>query len=245
MIEWLFEPSTITGLVSLVVLEIILGIDNLIFIAILADKLPPNQRDKARIIGLSIALFMRIGLLLSISWIMSLTKPWIQVLGKSFSWKDIILLGGGFFLVFKATTELHNRIEGVAKAEDSDKKNVSVSKVGFWAIIFQIILLDAVFSLDSIIVAVGMVEDVVIMIIAIIISIIIMLLSSKPLMLFINAHQTIVILCLGFLLMVGCSLIADGMGFHIPKGYLYASMSFALLIECINHVSRSKKKRRG
>lgn len=242
-VDFLFNPSIIMGLITLVILEIVLGIDNLIFIAIVANKLPPEKRDKARVIGLSIALFMRIGLLLSISWIMSLTKPFITLLYKDFSWKDLILLVGGLFLVFKATVELHNRVEGENNhsAKDTSKSDNSTN-TRFWSIILQIVILDIVFSLDSVITAVGMVEHVSIMIAAIIISIIIMIFGSKPIVSFINDHPAIVILCLSFLLMIGCSLIAEGMGFHIPKGYIYGAMGFSLLIESINHISRTKRK---
>lgn len=237
------DPSIIMGFASLVVLEIVLGIDNLIFIAIIANKLPPEQREKARVIGLSLALFMRIGLLLSISWIMSLTKPFLNIWGKGFSWKDIILLLGGLFLVFKATVELHNRVEGEHNSEQNHTQSSDQSRAKFWYIILQILLLDIVFSLDSVITAVGMVEHVSIMIMSIVIAIIIMIIGSKSLVSFVNKHPTIVILCLGFLLMIGFSLIVEGMGLQIPKGYLYGAMGFALLIELINQISQSRRNK--
>ncbi|TQI80974.1 putative tellurium resistance membrane protein TerC [Serratia fonticola] len=231
--EILMDPSIWAGLLTLVVLEIVLGIDNLVFIAILADKLPPKQRDKARIIGLSLALVMRLGLLSVISWMVTLTTPLFSVAEFSFSGRDLILLFGGVFLLFKATMELHERLEGNTHQEGTNRGYAK-----FWAVVVQIVILDAVFSLDAVITAVGMVNDLPIMMAAVVIAMAVMLLASKPLTQFMNAHPTIVVLCLSFLLMIGLSLIAEGFGLHIPKGYLYAAIGFSILIELFNQIAR-------
>ncbi|MDX3905451.1 MAG: TerC family protein [Pigmentiphaga sp.] len=231
--DWLMDPTAWAGLLTLIVLEIVLGVDNLVFIAILAEKLPPNQRDKARIIGLSLALVMRLALLSAISWLSTLTRPLFDVAGFSFSGRDLILLIGGLFLLFKATLELHERLEG-AEHSHADKK----VHAGFWLVIMQIVLLDAVFSLDSVITAVGMVDDLSLMMTAVVIAVAVMLFASKPLTRFVGQHPTVVVLCLSFLLMIGLSLVADGFGFHIPKGYLYAAIGFSIMIEMFNQVAR-------
>ncbi|CFR12747.1 TerC family protein [Yersinia kristensenii] len=231
--EFLMDPSIWAGLLTLVVLEIVLGIDNLVFIAILADKLPPKQRDKARIIGLSLALIMRLGLLSVISWMVTLTTPLFSVGSFNFSGRDLILLVGGLFLLFKATTELHERLEGNQHDDSASRGYAS-----FWAVVAQIVVLDAVFSLDAVITAVGMVNDLAIMMTAVVIAMGVMLLASKTLTRFVNAHPTVVVLCLSFLLMIGLSLIAEGFGFHIPKGYLYAAIGFSILIELFNQIAR-------
>ncbi len=231
--EWLLDPGIWVGLLTLVVLEIVLGIDNLIFIAILADKLPPHQRDKARVIGLSLALIMRLGLLTIVSWLVTLTTPLFSVASWAFSGRDLILLLGGLFLLLKATTELHERLEGTTH-------NPSQAKVyaSFGVVVVQIVVLDAVFSLDAVITAVGMVDELPVMMAAVIISIGMMMWASKPLTRFVNAHPTVVVLCLSFLLMIGLSLTAEGLGFKIPKGYLYAAIGFSILIEFFNQLAR-------
>jgi CBS domain containing-hemolysin-like protein len=231
--EFLLDPSIWAGLLTLVVLEIVLGIDNLVFIAILADKLPPRQRDKARLIGLSLALVMRLGLLSLISWMVTLTRPLFSVGEFSFSGRDLILLIGGLFLLFKATMELHERLENRDHEGEGNKGYAS-----FWAVVVQIVILDAVFSLDAVITAVGMVNNLAIMMTAVVIAMGVMLLASKPLTNFVNAHPTVVVLCLSFLLMIGLSLVAEGFGFHIPKGYLYAAIGFSILIELFNQIAR-------
>ncbi|WP_226067802.1 TerC family protein [Dickeya zeae] len=231
--EFLLDPSIWAGLLTLVVLEIVLGIDNLVFIAILADKLPARQRDKARIIGLSLALLMRLCLLSLISWMVTLTRPLFFVGQFSFSGRDLILLAGGIFLLFKATMELHERLEN--RPHDP---NANRAQASFWAVVVQIVILDAVFSLDAVITAVGMVNHLGVMMTAVVIAMAIMLLASKPLTRFVNAHQTVVVLCLSFLLMIGLSLVAEGFGFHIPKGYLYAAIGFSIIIELFNQVAR-------
>lgn len=240
--EWIVDPTAWMGLLTLIVLELVLGIDNLVFIAILADKLPPAQRDRARVIGLSLALIMRLALLASISWMVTLTAPLFEVFGKSFSGRDLIMLFGGLFLLFKATMELHERLEGHV-AQHRGSKAYSA----FWPVVAQIIVLDAVFSLDAVITAVGMVEHLSIMMIAVVISIGVMIVASRPLTRFVNAHPTVIMLCLGFLMMIGFSLTAEGLGFHIPKGYLYAAIGFSILIEVFNQIARRsrRKKLRG
>ena len=230
--EFLLDPSIWVGLLTLVVLEIVLGIDNLVFIAILADKLPPKQRDKARIIGLSLALLMRLGLLSVISWMVTLTRPLFSVGDFSFSGRDLILLVGGLFLLFKATMELHERLEGHTH-EVNNRGYAS-----FWSVVVQIVILDAVFSLDAVITAVGMVDSLPVMMCAVVIAMAIMLLASKPLTNFVNEHPTVVVRCLSFLLMIGLSLLAEGFGLHIPKGYLYAAIGFSILIEMFNQIAR-------
>ena len=231
--EWLLDPNIWVGLATLVVLEIVLGIDNLIFIAILAEKLPPEQRDKARLLGLSLAMIMRLGLLTMISWIVTLTEPLLSVGTLTFSGRDLILLLGGLFLLFKATMELHERVEGKTHTSTGP-----VAYASFGTVVTQIIVLDAVFSLDAVITAVGMVEQLGVMMAAVIISMGVMLFASKPLTRFVNAHPTVVVLCLSFLLMIGLSLIAEGLGFHIPKGYLYAAIGFSVAIEALNQLAR-------
>ncbi|MCB2252528.1 TerC family protein [Pseudomonas chlororaphis] len=236
--EWIMDPTAWLGLLTLIVLELVLGIDNLVFIAILADKLPPHQRDRARIIGLSLALIMRLGLLASISWLVTLTEPLFEVFGKSFSGRDLIMLFGGVFLLFKATMELHERLEGHVS-----QRTGNAAYALFWPIVAQIVVLDAVFSLDAVITAVGMVDELAVMMIAVIISIGLMIVASKPLTRFVNAHPTVIMLCLGFLMMIGFALTAEGLGFHIPKGYLYAAIGFSILIELFNQIARARRKK--
>ncbi|UOH73990.1 CBS domain-containing protein [Acinetobacter schindleri] len=228
--EFLLDPGIWVGLITLIILEIVLGIDNLVFIAILAEKLPPEQRDKARVIGLSLALFMRLGLLFAISWLVTLTEPLITIFDKTFSGRDLILLGGGLFLVYKAVGELHEKMEGKPEV----KVTTNVVYAGFTAVVAQIVILDAVFSLDSVITAIGMVDNIYVMMVAMVVAMIVMLLASKPLTAFVNRHPTVVILCLSFLLLIGISLIAEGFGFHIPKGYIYSGIGVAIAIEAFN-----------
>jgi CBS domain containing-hemolysin-like protein len=236
--DWLADPTAWAGLLTLVVLEIVLGIDNLVFIAILADKLPVRERDKARVLGLSLALFMRLALLGAMSWLVKLTAPIIAWQGISFSWRDIILLLGGVFLLFKATVELHERLEA-----DDDHDAAKRVPARFWLVVAQIVALDAVFSLDSVITAVGMVDHLSVMMVAVVIAMILMISASKPLTNFVNARPTVVILCLSFLLMIGFSLVAEAFGFHIPKGYLYAAIGFSIMIEVFNQTMRRNRRR--
>lgn len=229
----LFSPSIYGGLLTLILLEIVLGIDNVVFIAIIADKLPPKQRKRAQTIGLFLALIIRLILLVMITWLVNLTQPFVNFGKFSFSGRDIILLCGGIFLLFKATTELHERLEN--KEHDN---HVNRNYSDFWTVVLQIIILDAIFSMDAIITAVGMMNHLSIMIIAVIIATSIMLFASNTLTVFINNHQTVVVLCLSFLLMIGLSLIAEGFGLHIPKGYLYAAIGFSIIIELFNQIAR-------
>lgn len=235
---WVMDPSIWLGLITLIVLEIVLGVDNLVFIAILADKLPPEQRDRARVIGLSLALVMRLGLLSIVSWLVTLTTPLFSLGPLDFSGRSLILLLGGMFLLFKATTELHERLEGIEHTTNGPRVWAS-----FAVVVTQIVLLDAVFSLDSVITAVGMVDDLPVMIAAVIIAMGVMLLASKPLTAFVNAHPTVVVLCLSFLLMIGLSLLAEGLGFHLPKGYLYAAIGFSIMIEFFNQWAQRNLRR--
>jgi CBS domain containing-hemolysin-like protein len=232
--EFLLDPGIWIGLITLIILEIVLGIDNLVFIAILADKLPPEQRDKARVIGLSLALLMRLGLLFAISWLVTLTQPLVSLFSWTFSGRDLILLFGGLFLVYKAVTELHEKMEGKQQIKTNSN---NVVYAGFAAVVAQIVVLDAVFSLDSVITAIGMVDNIYVMMVAMIVAMVVMLIASKPLTAFVNRHPTVVILCLSFLLLIGVSLIAEGFGFHIPKGYIYSGIGVAILIEAFNQFS--------
>src|SRR3954466_5387144 len=237
--DWIADPAAWVGLGTLVALEIVLGIDNLIFLAILADKLPPEQRDRARIIGLSLALVMRLGLLASITWVMSLTTPLIELWRFAISWRDLILIGGGGFLLIKATTEIHDRVHGGGHAQGASRAGAHAA---FWPIIAQIIVLDAVFSLDSIITAVGMVDELGVMMTAVVIAVIAMLVASKPLTAFITARPSLIILCLGFLLMIGLVLVVDGLGVHVPKSYVYSAIGFAVLIEVLNQFAARNRQ---
>ncbi|OCG31579.1 hypothetical protein A9G34_03195 [Gilliamella sp. Choc4-2] len=230
--EWIMDPTIWIGLSTLVVLEIVLGIDNIVFIAILAEKLPPQQRDKARVTGLAFALITRVLLLMFTGWLVTLTTPLFSISGISFNARQLIMLIGGIFLLFKATMELNERLEGSSHEEGKPQKTSH-----FWTVVAQIVVLDAVFSLDSVITAVGMVENIPVMIIAVCIAIGIMMVASKPLAIFVNSHPTIVILCLSFLLMIGFSLVAEGFGFMIPKGYLYAAIGFSIMIEFFNQLA--------
>ncbi|OHX13493.1 TerC family protein [Chromobacterium sphagni] len=238
-LSWLSDPAAWLGLLTLIILEIVLGIDNLIFVAILAEKLPPEQRDRARITGLSLALIMRLALLASISWLVTLTTPLFSIWGQGFAGRDLIMLGGGVFLLFKATTELHERLEGVDEVKGSGQR----AYAAFATVVAQILVLDAVFSIDSVVTAIGMSEHLPVMMLAVVIAMVLMIAASKPLTAFVNAHPTVVMLCLGFLLMIGFSLVADGFGFHIPKGYLYAAIGFSVLIESFNQVSQANRVR--
>lgn len=237
--EIFLDPTIWLGLGTLVLLELVLGIDNLVFIAILAQRLPPSQRKQACKIGLFLALGMRFILLAGISWLATLTAPLFHIFEKEFSGRNLIMLFGGLFLLYKATDEIHGRLEG--KNHGAGK---STYKVGFWMVVTQIIILDAVFSLDAVITAVGMSDHLPVMMLAVTIAIILMVLVSEPLTKFVNNHPTVVMLCLGFLLMVGFSLIAEGFGAHIPKGYLYAAIGFSVLIEFFNQFAQVKLKKR-
>lgn len=238
--EWIADPHAWLGLITLIFLEIVLGIDNLVFIAILATKLPAQVRNRARLTGLSFALLMRLFLLSIVGWVMTLDKPIFSIGMFDFSWHSIILVIGGAFLLAKGTLELHERLEG-----DVEEKAATMVHAVFWQVIVQIVVLDAVFSLDSIITATGMIpkDQMPVMYIAVIVAMGIMMWGSGPLMFFVNRHPTVVILCLGFLMMIGFSLIVEGFGFHIPKGYLYAAIGFSILIEAFNQIGRHNREK--
>lgn len=237
--DWLSNPTAWVALLTLVILEIVLGIDNLIFISILTNKLPPEQRAKARMLGIGAALVMRLVLLATISYIVKLTAPLFTLFDQPYSWRDIILITGGLFLVWKATREIHHTVDPETDKSEMIGRTVQLS---LGAAIFQILLLDLVFSIDSIITAVGMTDEIAIMYIAVITAVVVMLLAVNPLSAFIEKNPTIVMLALGFLLMIGMTLIADGMGFHVPKGYIYAAMGFSALVEVLNMLARRRKR---
>jgi predicted tellurium resistance membrane protein TerC len=250
------DPAAWAALVTLVVMEVVLGIDNLIFISILSNKLPEHQRQKARRIGIGLALAMRLVLLSMIAWIVGLTAPvfdlgivgppdihGVPVFETEFSWRDLILIAGGLFLVWKATKEIHHSVDTRASGEVLDKKKLG--ELTFSAAIIQIVLLDIVFSVDSILTAVGMTEHVEIMYIAVIAAVTVMLLAADPLANFINKNPTVVMLALGFLLMIGMVLIAEGFGAHVPKGYIYAAMAFSAGVETLNIFSRRAAARKA
>ena len=235
------SPTAWVALATLVVMEIVLGIDNLIFISILTNKLPQKHRAKARRIGIGMALILRLALLSTIAFIVQLTEPVIEVMGQSFSWKDMIQIAGGLFLVWKATTEIHHSMDPEPEQAKNETPGVAI---GFAAAIGQILLLDMVFSIDSIITAVGMTEHLPIMIIAVVVSVLVMLLAAEPLAKFINDNPTVVMLALGFLIMIGMTLIAEGFGAHVPKGYVYAAMAFSAAIESLNMLARRARQKR-
>jgi predicted tellurium resistance membrane protein TerC len=235
------NPSAWIALITLIVMEVVLGIDNLIFISILTNKLPEAQRKPARQIGIGLALVMRLVLLGTIAWIVQLTQPVFTAFGHGFSFKDMILIAGGLFLLWKATKEIHHSVDPGTKDEDFIATAVTT---GLGAAVAQILLLDLVFSIDSIITAVGMTEHLPVMIIAVIIAVAVMMLAATPLANFIERNPTIVMLALGFLLMIGATLIADGMGFHVPKGYIYAAMAFSALVELLNMLSRKGRPKK-
>jgi predicted tellurium resistance membrane protein TerC len=237
---WLNDPTAWVALVTLIVLEIVLGIDNLIFISILTNKLPAEHQVRARRLGIGAALIMRLLLLATISYIVQLTEPLFGLFNHGFSWRDLILIAGGLFLVWKATREIHHTVDPEDHKDTMVGRAVQVSLAGA---IFQILLLDLVFSIDSIITAVGMTDEIAIMYIAVIVAVTVMLLAVNPLSRFIGQNPTVVMLALGFLLMIGMTLIADGFGFHVPKGYIYAAMGFSALVEGLNMLARRNRKR--
>ena len=240
--SWLSDPTALVALATLVVMEVVLGIDNLIFISILTNKLPEHQRSKARRIGIGLALILRLGLLGTIAIIVTLTEPILTLFGHAFSWRDLILIGGGLFLVWKATKEIHHSVDPTPSDDVFDTTKATMT---FGSAITQILLLDLVFSLDSIITAVGMTDVVMIMVIAVDVAVTAMLLAANPLAQFIQNNPTVVMLALGFLMMIGMTLIAEGFGAHVPKGYIYAAMAFSALIEGLNMLSRRATRRKA
>ena len=235
------DPVAWIALMALIAMEVVLGIDNLIFIAILTNRLPEHQRAKGRRIGIGLALILRLLLLGSIAFIVKLTNPLFSMFGQEFSWRSLILISGGLFLVWKATKEIHHRVDADPGPDLFDRKDATL---GFAAAMGQIMLLDVVFSVDSIITAVGMTEHVPIMVIAIIVAVLTMLLAANPLSNFINSNPTIVMLALGFMLMIGTALIAEGFGVKVSKGYIYAAMAFSALVEGLNMLERRIRKNR-
>lgn len=240
--QFVADPTAWVALLTLIVLEVVLGIDNLIFISILTNKLPEAQRARARRLGISAALIMRLVLLATISIIVQLTTPVFTAFGHGFSWRDLILIAGGLFLVWKATKEIHHTVDPDDHKDTMMGETLQISLAGA---IFQILLLDLVFSIDSIITAVGMTDEIAIMYIAVIVAVSVMMLAAGPLANFIAKNPSIVMLALGFLLMIGMTLIADGMGYHVPKGYIYAAMGFSALVEGLNMLARRRKKSGG
>ena len=249
------DPAAWAALITLVVMEIVLGIDNLVFISILSNKLPEDQRTRVRRIGISLALIMRLALLSTLAFIVGMTAPvfslpWQGLVGAdghsmidlTFSWRDLILIAGGLFLVWKATSEVHHTMDPHPTDDLLDKK--TVVSMNFGAAIVQIILLDMVFSIDSILTAVGMTDHLPIMVVAVVAAVIVMMLAADPLAEFIRKNPTVVMLALGFLLMIGATLIADGFGVHVPKGYIYAAMAFSGLVEGLNMASRNAARKR-
>jgi predicted tellurium resistance membrane protein TerC len=235
------DPAVWAALLTLIALEVILGIDNLIFISILTNKLPPEQRESARRIGIGLALIFRLALLGTIAVIVKLTTPLFSVFGQAFSWRDLILIAGGLFLVWKATKEIHHRVD---PDPGPDMFDSGAGTLAFGSAMVQIVLLDLVFSIDSIITAVGMTPHVPVMVIAVLVTVLVMLVAATPLANFINNNPTIVMLALGFLLMIGMVLIAEGFGAHIPKGYIYTAMAFSVLVEALNMLDRRARRRR-
>ena len=235
------SPEAWVALMTLVVMEVVLGIDNLIFISILTNELPEGQRERARRIGIGLALLLRLGLLATVAWIVGLTAPVMTVFGNEFSWKDLILIAGGLFLVWKATKEIHHHVD----PHDPEEAIVTRQVVsGFGAAIVQILILDLVFSIDSIITAVGMTPHVEIMVVAVVAAVTVMLLAATPLARFIERNPTIVMLALAFLLLIGTTLIAEGFGVEVPKGYIYAAMAFSAGVEALNMLARNARLRR-
>jgi predicted tellurium resistance membrane protein TerC len=249
------SPAAWAALAALVVMEVVLGIDNLIFISILSNKLPEDQRARARRLGIGLALVMRLGLLSMIAWLVGLTAPvfdlgWQGDVGPSgnpsfeteFSWKDMILIAGGLFLIWKATKEIHHAVDP-APTGSVFEQGAGQAALSFSSVIVQIILLDLVFSIDSILTAVGMTDNLAVMVIAVLVAVTVMLLAAEPLANFINKNPTVVMLALGFLLMIGAVLIAEGFGVHVPKGYIYAAMAFSTVVEMLNMLSRRARQR--
>lgn len=236
MFDLLLDPNTWIAFATLTLMEVVLGVDNVIFISVLVSKLPKEQADRARTIGLSLALIFRIALLLVLSWIIALSQPVFSAFGHGFSWRDIILLAGGLFLIYKAVHEMHAEIE-----EPHEPTLQQQAKAMMSSIVTQIILLDLVFSIDSIITAIGMAQHVEVMIAAVVVAVALMFVASGPIAGFVAKHPTTKMLALAFLVLIGVALVADGLGFHIDKGYIYAAMGFAVLVEGVNIFSKQRK----
>ena len=242
--EWVTNPQIWLSLVTLTALEIVLGIDNIVFLAILTNRLPLHQRPQGRRIGLALALGTRLLLLATLAWIVKLTAPLFTLFDQGFSWRDLILIGGGLFLLVKAVLEIHETVEGEHGDSPANGKVGPKIYPAFAAIVVQIAIIDIIFSLDSVITAVGMADKLWVMVVAVVVAMLIMLAASAPLSDFVSAHPTIKMLALSFLLLIGVFLIADGFGFKIPKGYLYFALGFSVLVEAMNHWMRRKKSTR-
>ncbi len=241
MFDWIADPNAWVALATLTALEIVLGVDNIIFISILVGRLPPEKRDLARRLGLSLAMGSRILLLLSLAWIMRLTEPLFSIFGQDVSGRDLILIGGGLFLLWKSVHEIHNSLEGENDA-GQDGSAAAKAGVSFAGVLVQIAIIDIVFSLDSVITAVGLADDVMVMVIAIVAAVGVMMFAAKPIGDFVDEHPTIKILALAFLVLVGVTLIAEGFGTHVPKGYIYFAMAFSFAVEMINIRLRKRIK---
>jgi predicted tellurium resistance membrane protein TerC len=238
--DWVTNPEIWLSLVTLSALEIVLGIDNLVFIAILTGRLPAHQRALGRKVGLALALITRLMLLATLAWIVGLTEPLFSVAGKGFSWRDVILIAGGLFLLYKATVEIHEMVEKDGDEADSPHGATGVT---FQGVVLQIAVIDIIFSLDSVITAVGMADQLWVMVAAVVFAMIIMIIASNPLANFVQAHPTVKMLALAFLLLIGVILIADGLGLHVPKGYIYFALAFSVAVETLNHWVRARRRR--
>lgn len=239
MLELLADPAVWLSFATLALLEIVLGIDNIIFISIVSERLPSTQRRPARLIGLTLALLMRIALLFSITWVITLTKPLFTLFEEGFSWRDIILLGGGLFLLAKATVEIYHTVEG--REIEATKTGMGTSFAG---VIGQIVLLDMVFSFDSILTAVGLTDDLPVMVAAVMVAIVVMMIAAEPVSRFVERHLSIKMLALAFLELIGMVLVADGLGFHIPKGYVYFSVGFSLAVQALVLIANRQRRQR-
>lgn len=242
MIELLTSPEAWAAFVTLVALEIILGIDNVIFLSVLVSRIPREQARRARQIGLALALIFRIALLSLLVWLIGLTRPVLTVVGQPLSWRDLILIGGGLFLIAKATHEIHGEVEGGGEEDSGGKGRAAAA---FAMVILQIIIIDLVFSLDSIITAIGMAQDLTIMVAAVVVAVAVMYVSSGPVAGFVERHPTTKMLALAFLVLIGVALVADGLGFHIPRGYVYFAIAFAMAVESFNILARRNRVRKG
>lgn len=244
LMQLVVDPTAWAALATLMAMEVVLGIDNLIFISILTNKLPEHQRTRARRVGIGLALVLRLVLLGTVAWIVSLTETVIELFGHGFSWKDTVLIAGGLFLLWKATKEIHHTVDPRSDGDMFEgRPGANAAAMSFASAIVQILLLDLVFSIDSIVTAVGMTEHVPIMVIAVVVAVMVMMLAADPLAKFINDNPTIVMLALGFLIMIGMTLIAEGFGTHVPKGYIYAAMAFSAAVEGLNILARRSRMR--
>jgi predicted tellurium resistance membrane protein TerC len=237
-VEWLLDPQAWIALATLTVLEIVLGVDNIVFITILVGRLPPEKRQRARLIGIALAMLTRLGLLASLAWVMTLTEPLFTVTGTDLSGRDLILIGGGLFLLWKSVHEIHNSLEGAGE----DLSGPVAVTAGFAAIVTQIAVIDIVFSLDSVITAIGMVDELAVMMVAIVLAVVVMLFAAKSIGEFVDRHPTIKMLALSFLILIGFALVAEGFNVHVPKGYIYFAMAFAVVVEMLNLRLRARMR---